>query len=114
MNESENQVLRVHALIHLHLPEAGGRETPAGDKYTPQVRVNGIDGYARLLLGENETMLPGAEGVVDLIVVGSQRFCDELRLVKEFSLMEGTKEIGRGVVESIHDHTTRASARPRG
>jgi translation elongation factor EF-Tu-like GTPase len=101
MSAQDNQVLRVRAVVHLASTEQGGRLTPIANKYMPNVKANGIDGYAGFILGQGVTIDPGAESVVELAMVGSPTFIAEIRPGQCFSVHEGTKEVGRGVVDSL-------------
>lgn len=101
MSDSENRVVHTRALVHLHSTEEGGRKTSIGKKYMPHLQIGGIDGYARFLLGEGVTMAPGVEMLIDLAIVGSPAFIAELRPGQSFAVHEGSREVGRGVIESI-------------
>jgi translation elongation factor EF-Tu-like GTPase len=101
MSTPDNQVLRVRASVHLTSTEQGGRLTPIANKYMPNLKVGGIDGYAGFMLGEGVTMEPGAERVVELAMVGSPAFIAEIRPGQRFSVHEGSKEVGQGVVDVL-------------
>lgn len=101
MSTPDNQMLRVRALVHLLLAEQGGRLTPIANKYMPNLKFNDIDGYAGFMLGEGVTMEPGAERFVELAMIGSPAFIAEIRPGQSFSVHEGSKVVGRGVVESV-------------
>ena len=101
MNNAENQVVRVWASVQLGATDEGGRDTPIANKYMPRLKVNGIDGYAGFVLGESSTMAPGTSGVVELAAVGSTAFITELRAGQHFSIHEGSKQVGSGVIDSV-------------
>lgn len=67
----------------------------------PNIKINGISGYAGFILGEGSTMAPGTDRVVELAFVGSTAFIDEIRPGQSFAVHEGSKGVGYGVVDEI-------------
>ena len=99
--DDQTQVLRVSALVELRESDRGGRLTPIANKYRPNLKINGVDGYAGFLLGEGLTMAPGACGVVELAMVGTASFLSEVKLGRLFSIHEGSRQVGKGSIEAI-------------
>lgn len=98
MTIQQNKAVRVTAIVTLTQTQAGGRISAIADGYRPHVRLSGIDGFASVKLGANETLAPGMTRNVEVVMVGSAAFVDAIAEGKSFTMHEGPKVVGSGVI----------------
>jgi hypothetical protein len=97
----DNRVVRLKASVRLKETRFGGRQHPAASHYFPNIKVKGVEAYARFNLGPGRVLDLGVVTSVELAVVLRQSFLSLLFVGQTFSILEGQKEVGEGIIESI-------------
>ncbi len=97
-----NQTYKFRARITLFSTDLGGRRTPVYSGYKPSFAFNTENHYSgQIELIGKEELQPGQSSLVDIQLLSARTFRRDLKRNDSFTITEGNKTIGTGVIEKI-------------
>ena len=92
----------LHAFITLLPTEKGGRHTPISSGYMPSLTFNTVRHYdGQLILNGKKNLKPGDSGDVTIHMLPAVTLSKNLKTSDSFTLNEGNKAIGSGVILDV-------------
>lgn len=96
------RTLKLRAKLYLLPTARGGRQTPIKEGvYRPLFSLGPTSASCRIDKIDGGMLAPGGEAEVSMTLVQPDRFGAALRVGEQFDLLEGSRAVGRGVIQQL-------------
>ncbi len=90
------------AILSLFPTEQGGRKRPVYDNYRPSFSFNSANHFSGEVSFPNlEELKPGETATAKVNLLPSKHISQHLKIGDSFSILEGQKVVGTGVIQEI-------------
>jgi translation elongation factor EF-Tu-like GTPase len=94
------------AILSLFPTENGGRKKPVYDSFRPSFSFNSVNHVSgEISFPEQDELRPGATATAIVKILPSKHIRQHLKSGDSFTILEGAKIIGSGVIQQINQET---------